>query len=99
MIGAGSLCLLLAPTARPIVERWFDPTLAPYVPIGIAALALGGPAIGLMLAISSVHRRWERHDWRLICPCCGEVMTGMSDLVVATRNCAHCGKKALLDPE
>ncbi len=99
MIGAGGLCLLLAPTARPVVDRWFDPTRAPYVPVGVAALVLGVPAITLMLVTMAIHRRWEKHDWRLICPSCGEVMTGMRELVVATRNCAHCGNKALFDPD
>lgn len=43
--------------------------------------------------------RVARRDERLRCPSCGQSLEGIQHLVIATRNCGHCGKRVLAEPE
>jgi hypothetical protein len=75
-------------------EEWFGK---------VAAEALMGltPLPGLLVLIGglSVVEYRARRNSRLRCPHCRRMLTGMRPLVVATRNCGHCGRRVLAEPE
>jgi endogenous inhibitor of DNA gyrase (YacG/DUF329 family) len=72
---------------------------------------LGGPAAEILAGLAPfpavlvlfgslwyVERRLLR-DARLKCPNCGKQIVGMSHLVIASRNCFHCGRRVLREPD
>ncbi len=75
-------------------EQWFGhmvaETLMGLTPMPAVLVLFGGLWLG---------ERWARRDARLCCPHCRRMLTGMRPLVVATRNCGHCGQRVLAEPE
>jgi hypothetical protein len=57
------------------------------------------PAVFVLFGGLLVFGRLNKQDSRLICPSCNKSLLGMTQLVVATRNCGHCGKRILAEPD
>ena len=75
----------------------FDPAYAEAIPeILMAALLIFAGAStlgGLGLSLRHTGR-----DGRVVCPRCGKLLINMQALVIATRNCGHCGRRVLAEP-
>ena len=56
---------------------------------GMLAVLFGG----MWLAVA-----WGRRDRRVACPLCRGSLMESSRIVVATRNCPHCGRRVLAEP-
>ena len=94
---AGALGWCFKPTAEALAFRWMDEVSARLVLVAVLGLVMGVPAILIVVVGSFRNERLDRADGRLSCPACGETLLAMHSLVVATRNCGHCGKKILHD--
>jgi hypothetical protein len=68
--------------------------VAAEVFIGLTPL----PALLVLAGVLWWHQRRARWDARLLCPHCGKRLVDMQFVVVATRNCGHCGKQVLAEP-
>jgi hypothetical protein len=79
---------------RVLYSREFGEPAAEVL-IGLTPL----PALLILLALLWIHERRIKRDSRLRCPHCGKLLAGMERLVVATRNCGHCGNRVLTEPQ
>ncbi len=57
------------------------------------------PALVVIIGGLLVNERWAKKDPLLLCPSCAKSLLEIKHLVVATRNCGHCGKRVLAEPE
>lgn len=57
------------------------------------------PALPILFVGIWLAERSAKRDRRLYCPACGKRLMDMRHLVVATRNCGHCGKRVMADPD
>lgn len=68
----------------------------------VTAEALKGmtllPALIVMFLGLWMTARRTRRDLRLACPHCKKLPIGQRHLVVASRNCGHCGRRVLAEP-
>ena len=56
------------------------------------------PAVVVMFFCFWVHHRRLKRIGILHCPHCGQCVVSGQRLVVATRNCFHCGRRMVADP-
>jgi endogenous inhibitor of DNA gyrase (YacG/DUF329 family) len=57
------------------------------------------PAVLILIGSLWYAERRLLRDVRLKCPSCGKQIVGMRHLVIATRNCPHCGRRVLQEPD
>ncbi len=81
-------CLLTA-VENPLVR------LVGNVGFGTVAFAMCILALCLGVWVGSVADRRFRRTWHLDCPHCGKSLAHASGIVIATRRCHHCGRRAL----
>ncbi len=57
------------------------------------------PAIPVMFAGFWWLHRLSKKTPELLCPHCKKSIVGMRHIVVATKNCPHCGRRVLAEPD
>ena len=68
-----------------------------YIAAGVLATApKAGPVILGCIAMFLLIRRVER-KYGLACEHCGKSLAGYKSIVIASRNCPHCGQRVLED--
>jgi hypothetical protein len=72
--------------------QWIDRD-APFTPALVVV-----PALAIFLSGLWMSDRRLRRDSRLTCPHCGQFLGVARSIVVASRNCFHCGKRVLAEP-
>ena len=87
--------LLARPMLRDRVEARFGPAGLEASECAIMVF----PFLLVMIGGGWVNWRSNRRDPRLICPACGKSLKGMDALVIATKNCGHCGHRAVAAPD
>jgi hypothetical protein len=82
-----------------VVAGWLAPleSLLGSVCVGFLALPLILLGAGLVLGVAYLADRLVRRKLRMDCPHCGRWLYHPSGIVVATRRCCHCGRRALAE--
>src|SRR5438093_1462240 len=57
------------------------------------------PALIVLFRVIWAGWRRANLDPRVRCPHCDKLLANMRSVVVATRNCGHCGRRILADPD
>jgi hypothetical protein len=102
--GRWSLCRWLVLTSLAVVPwalvAWWETPLRRLLgSSGLEVLSFAAPVLVLSLAfwIAWLADRRSRRKLRLDCPHCGRSLMHPSRVVIATRRCYHCGRRALAE--
>jgi DNA-directed RNA polymerase subunit RPC12/RpoP len=93
LVACFAVVLSFRDTLRAYYTREFGAPAAEVL-IGLTPV----PAVLVLFALLWIHERRIKRDGRLRCPHCRKLLVGMDRLVVATRNCGHCGNRVLTEP-
>ena len=97
-VGTMIACFAVLMLCRDSIRNFLVETVGPSA----AEIVMGftpAPAVFVLFGGLLVVERMNKQDARLTCPSCNKSLLGMNQLVVATRNCGHCGKRVLAEPD
>jgi hypothetical protein len=82
-----------------LVAWWEAPLRRLLGSSGLEVVSVAAPVLGLSLVIwvAWLADRRSRRRLRLDCPHCGRSLLHPSRVVIATRRCYHCGRRALAE--